>query len=119
MRRDTATSVAVCILGIITTVAGMVCCGMFDSSLLTLLLIPYLVVGLTAWTVSNDKDARHITKVVAILVFLISLAGWFIAYQQDDGSLAVGGMILLMSVVQVLVWIGGLIMSRKGEPTRW
>lgn len=121
MRMETWVSLAVCLLGAAVPLAWV---GPQLPERPGLLLaagvaaVPFAVVAATAWLVRADRRAARGVAAVAALVLAVGLGGWvWAARDRDESALALTGM-LLVPGAQLMVWLGGAVVSgRRAGPT--
>jgi hypothetical protein len=77
-------------------------------------LVPYLLVGGTAWVARRDRQASVALAVVAVTNLLIGLAGWAWAFADREG----GALLIVpfgIPLAQLLAWLAGAVVAgRRG-----
>jgi hypothetical protein len=117
MRIETATSLAICVLGAsipLTWVSTQVPIRLGMIAVSIAAVIPFGIVAATAWAVRKDVRASRVTVVVAGLVLGIGIGGWASVPEGDPFTLMLVGL-LLVPPVQVLVWIAGALVSGRRD----
>ena len=116
MRWEAAVSLAACLIGAVgsTMVLSMSVQERISPLLLaSIAVFPFALAAGTTWLVRTDRHPSRVAAVVAVLIMVVGLGGWFCAAPSWH-MLRLA--LFCIPGTQILIWFGGSILSgRRGE----